>query len=330
MSRGKNGAASGTAASASVRPSLQHRLEYLLLLLFGAGAALLPRPLMLGVSRLIGIFAFDILRIRRRVTEENLLRAFPESTARQRRRFGRAACINLAVVGMEMLRARRLDPGRVIDLVELETGSENLLHEVMRVGRGAVVVGAHYGTWELLGARLAAVGYPAVAIMQAQRNPLMNEALIGVRERLGIRLVEKEGAGKEVMRTLASGGLVLIVGDQDAGPQHGLFLDFFGHPAATHGAPAAFALRAGAPLLGGWIHRGGQRYVASLNRLDERPPAAGDRGAGSAGETEQAAILRLTAAYLKWLEEGIRRDPGQYLWLHRRWKTRPAAQGGTP
>jgi KDO2-lipid IV(A) lauroyltransferase len=303
------------------RPSLQHRLEYLMLLLCGAVAGIMPRFLMLMISRLLGTLVFDLVRIRRRVTLTNLQRAFPDFTPGQRRRTGRAAYVNLAVVGMEMLRARRLDPRGVIALVELDPESEALLHELMAAGRGAVIVGAHYGTWELLGARLAAVGYEAVAIMQEQRNQLMNEALIAVRERLGIRLVEKAGAGKEIMRTLAAGGLILIVGDQDAGREHGIFLDFFDSPAATHGSPAAFALRAGAPLLGGWIHREGLRYSATLTRLDE--PDEHDRNTD-----EQAGTARLTAAYLGWLEEGIRADPGQYLWLHRRWKTRPECNGG--
>jgi len=316
-----------SAVPAPITPGrhLRYRLEYSLLVLCGAVAGILSRPLMLGLSRLIGTLAFDLVRIRRRVTLANLACAFPDSAQSRRRRIGRAAYVNLAVVGLEMLRARRLEPDRVIALVELDPESETLLHNLMGQGRGAVVVGAHYGTWELLGARLAAVGYPAVAIMQEQRNPLMNEALVEVRKRLGIELVEKEGAGKEVMRTLADGGLVLIVGDQDAGPRHGLFLDFFGYPAATHGAPAAFARRASAPLLGGWIHREGKRYRASLTRLDT---ASEVTAAGTArDETEEAAaVARLTAAYLVWLEEGIRRDPGQYLWLHRRWKTRPGTE----
>ncbi len=301
---------------------VQHRLEYALLRLIGALAGRLPRRLMLGVGRGLGILIFEVVRLRRRVTLANLDRAFPGRTPAWRRRIGRAAFVNLAVVGMEMLRARRLDPARVIALVDLEPASEALLQAVMEEGRGAVIIGAHYSAWELLGARLAAVGHPTVAIMQEQRNRLMNDDLVRVRERLGIRLVAKAGAGKEVMRTLAQGGLVLIVGDQDAGREYGVFLDFFGTPAATHTAPAAFARRAGAPLLGGWIHREGGRYRASLTRLDEGRPADRD------GEAEQAQITRLTAAYLAWLEAGIRRDPGQYLWLHRRWKTSPDG-GGT-
>lgn len=302
----------------SSRPTLQHRLEYIILRCLGAVVRILPRPVSLGLASIVGVFTFDILRIRRVVTLSNLFHAYPEKSPVKRRKIARAAYANLAVVGVEMLRTRYLNPEKILSLARLDEVSEALYHKIMKGGKGGVFVGAHYSTWELLGARVAAIGYPAVAVMQDQRNPLMNRDLNRSRRKLGLELVERRGAGRAAMKILAEGGAFLVLADQDAGPEQGIFIDFFGRPASTYAAPAAFAVRTGAPFVAGWIHREEGHYRIYLKRLDVKalagiPPDA----------EEEKKIFRLTETYILWVEEQIRQDPGQYLWLHRRWKTQP-------
>jgi KDO2-lipid IV(A) lauroyltransferase len=303
------------------RPSLQHRIEYLLLRAVGAVVGRLPRRPADALASLLAALAFDGLRIRRRVTLDNLRHAFPEWSERQRRRVGRAAYRNLALVGMESLRALRLEPARLIARVDLDAGSEQLYRDLMAAGRGVIFVSGHYGNWELIAARTAAVGYPSAVIVQEQRNPLFNAALERVRRRLGFNAVEREGALRSMLRILHQGGAAMILADQDAGPHDPLYIPFFGRPAATYQGPALLAVRTGAPLVGGWIHREKDRYRASYQRLDEAALA----GLGPEAD-EGTRVARLTAAYVAWLERMIRTDPGQYLWLHRRWKSRPPGE----
>jgi KDO2-lipid IV(A) lauroyltransferase len=300
------------------RPTLQDRIEYILLRMTGAAASLLPRRAALLLARIIGVVGFDLLRIRRRTTINNLGRAWPEATPAWLKRTARAAYVNLGVVSVEMLRARSLDAAGVIALVRLDPGEEERLREIVEDRSGAVIVGGHYGTWELLGARLAALGYPSIAIMQDQRNPLMNRELNETRGRLGLEVVERRAAPRRVIRTLQEGGLVLIVGDQDAGAG-GAFVDFFGRPASTTTGPAWFAARSGAAFLGAWIHREGGSYRMGFDELEEMEPVV----SLPAGTDREALVGAMTAAYMRWLEDVIRADPGQYLWLHRRWKSRP-------
>jgi len=299
-------------------PGLQDRVEYLLLRVTGAIASIVPRPAALVLARFIGILAFDLLRIRRRVTLTNLARAFPRKSPAWFRRTARAAYVNLGVVSIEMLRARSLDAARVIALVSLEPDAEQRLREIVETRSGAVIVGGHYGSWELLGARLAALGFPSVAIMQDQRNPLMNRELNETRGRLGLEVVERRAAPRKVMKTLREGGIVLIAGDQDAG-SGGIFVDFFGRKASTTNGPAWFAARNGAAFLGAWIRREGRGYRMGIDELETMDPVT----TLTPGADRDEFVHGMTAAYMRWLEDVIRADPGQYLWLHRRWKTRP-------
>ena len=300
------------------KPTLQDRIEYLFIRAVGFLMAVLPRSFALGFARSLGIFAYDVLRIRRRVTLENLARAFPQKSPLERRRIGRAAFINLAIVGMEMLRASRLTREKVLSLVQVDEESESLYHRLMKESKGVVFISGHYSTWEFLGARIAATGYPTLIIVQDQRNPLVNKELMRARKRLELLLAGRGQAVRNVLRTLREGGTVALLADQDAGPKSGLFIDFFGEPASTYQGPAAFAILGGAPLLACWIHREGLSYRAGYERLDEDALAGLPADAG-----EEVRVRRLTEAYVRWLEERIRMDPDQYLWLHRRWKSRP-------
>jgi KDO2-lipid IV(A) lauroyltransferase len=223
---------------------------------------------------------------------------------------------------MELLRSRWRRPERILDLIDLEPESERLYRDLMELGRGVVFVGGHYGNWELLGARIAAEGYQAVAVAQNQRNPLLNRELDAIRTRLGIGLVHRGEQVRKLIRVLRAGGAVMLLADQEAGPGQGIFADFFGRPASTFRGPATFAVRYRIPLLAGRILRTRGRYSAGWERLDDRvlerlPP----------GSDEASRVRALTDAFNAWLEEVITGDPRQYLWLHRRWEIRPA--GGT-
>lgn len=303
------------------KPTFQDWIEYLLLRSLGFIVTLLPRPVAIGVAWPLGIFACDILRIRRKVTLENLEQAFPDKSLAERRKIARTAYINLAVVGMEMLRVSRLNKKKVIRLVTLDEESEALYQTLVKEGKGVIFLSGHYGSWELSAARIAAVGYPTTIIVKDQSNPLVNRQLTKARVKLGYNITGKGQAIRNVLKTLKGGGTVALLADQDAGIRSELFIDFFGKPASTYQGPAAFAVRSGSPILGCWIHREGLTYRQSFERLDTREltdlPADAD---------EETRIRRLMEVYVRWMEERIKLDPGQYLWLHRRWKSRPEGE----
>lgn len=299
------------------RPTLLQLINFLFLYLLGSLLALLPHRAARTISGSLGVIAFDVLRINRRLVLSWLEQVFPEKTPAQRRRIGRAGHGNLVVIGMETIRARLLSRQRVLSLVKLEEESEALIHKVMEEGKGAIFVSGHYGNWELLGACLAAVGYPFLEITQDLPNPLFNRFLTNTRERLGISTVNRREAVRGVFKALRDGSAVGILADQDAGPEGGILTDFFGKTASTFKGPFAFAVRCDAPLVAAWICRGEKgRYRVSCERIDEQALADLPADAG-----EDTRIRHLAETFVHWLEERIRQDPRQYFWQHPRWQS---------
>jgi KDO2-lipid IV(A) lauroyltransferase len=188
------------------------------------------------------------------------------------------------------------------------------LESALAEGRGVVLVSGHLGNWEIAGAALAARGIPLDAVTKAMANRRFGEDLEATRTRLGVRVVDMSDAPRKVLRSLREGRVVALVADQNARDQ-GVFVPFFGVPAATFRGPALFALRSGAPIfVGACLREPGRplRYRAFTRRIDFTP--SGDL------DTD---IVRLTEAHTAVLEQAVRQAPEQYFWQHKRWKTRP-------
>jgi KDO2-lipid IV(A) lauroyltransferase len=189
--------------------------------------------------------------------------------------------------------------------------------EAFNRGRGAIIITGHLGNWEMAGAIVVASGIPLDVVVQRQHNPLFHRDIVAVRERLGMRVIERGGASGTVLDALRAGRAVALVADQNAG-RNGVFVPFFGRLASTHRGPALLALRSGAPLFVGCALRAPDGlYDAMIEEVIV------DRG----GDPE-AAVPRITAAYTARLEALVRRAPEQYFWVHKRWKTRPPEEQG--
>jgi KDO2-lipid IV(A) lauroyltransferase len=148
-------------------------------------------------------------------------------------------------------------------------------------------------------------------------NPYVNRWLLGVRERQGQRIVAKRGATDEVTQTLESGGMVAFIADQNAGPK-GIFVDFFGRAASTYKSIALLAMRYEVPVVIGYARRRAEAFVFDVGTQDVIHPR---------DWKDQPDPLRyITQRYTRAIEEMVRADPGQYLWVHRRWKTRPKGE----
>ncbi len=296
-------------------PTIRQRIKYLLLRFLGFLLSILPHWLAQAIAVFLGVIAFDVMRRGRRMVLAYLAQVFPEKTPAERRSIGRAGHCNLIIVAMEMMRARFASRERVMSRIDLDGESEKLFHDLMEEGKGVIFVGAHYSNWEYLGARLAAVGYPFLAIVQDHPNPFFNRYLSKTRKRLGIDVVRRSEAVRGVLRFLREGGAVGIVADQDATSFGGVVTDFFGKPVASFRGPFSFAVKCNSPLVAAWVYRENGRYRASCRRLDE--VALADL-APDADDEER--ILRLAESFVHWLEGQIKKDPRQYLWLHPRWQ----------
>jgi KDO2-lipid IV(A) lauroyltransferase len=209
-------------------------------------------------------------------------------------------------------------------LVHLETWHKHIelenFREVVRLlttGDGLILLTGHYGNWEILGYMLATLGFNTTSIARPLDNPYVNDWLLGVRERQGQRIIDKKGATTEVAPLLSRGGAVGFIADQNAGPK-GLFVDFFGRKASTYKSIGLLAMEYDVPVVIGYARRVSGRFHFRVGVQDIIYPAD--------WKAQDDPLRYITQRYTKGIEDIVRQDPGQYLWVHRRWKTRPRGE----
>jgi KDO2-lipid IV(A) lauroyltransferase len=177
----------------------------------------------------------------------------------------------------------------------------------------------HFGNWEMAGYLFGVFGFPPNSVARTLDNPYLDRYLRAFRERTGQMLIPKTGGYDQMLDVLRRGGVLSFLADQDAG-QNGLYVEFFGRPASTHKAIALLALEHRAPVFVGYARRVGPGFRYEVGCADIIEP--GDFH----GDADD--VRRLTQRYTAALERVVRRDPDQYLWLHRRWKHQPKARKG--
>ena len=290
--------------------TLQDRVEYALARTLERGIAAMPEGMADRVGSAVGSLVRIPFGIRRRTVVENLQRAFPEADPAWLEETIRGTYRHLGREVVSMVRLSRLRPEEVVALTDVPTWP--LFEEALAEGKGVLLVTGHYGNWEVAAAAVAARGVEIHAIVKPQRNKLVDRMVQEARARLGIGTIPMKKAPRRVPRVLASGGVVGIVADQDA-RWKGVWVPFFGIPASTFRGPAQFALRLDAAVFASIARRlpDGRYHVEGV-----RVPVL---RTGDAEEDER----RLTAELAAHLEAEIRKDPGQYFWFHKRWKTAP-------
>ena len=205
-------------------------------------------------------------------------------------------------------------PAEIVGLVDI-VGLE-ILAAALRERRGVVLATAHIGNWELSGLLLGWLCEPVGVVARPLDNPALDRRLVAFRARSGNTVIYKRQALGAILRMLRAGQGVALVVDQNVQADEGIFVDFFGRKAAATTVAAALAVRLDAPLVMAWVELGPDgRYQFRFTSTRPRP------GAERAAEVE-----RLTQEITRVIEGWIRGAPEQWLWLHRRWKTRPPGE----
>jgi KDO2-lipid IV(A) lauroyltransferase len=155
---------------------------------------------------------------------------------------------------------------------------------------------------------------PLVSVARPRDNPWLERYVVRTRERHGQKIVAKKGAVRDLSRALREGKFLGILADQNSG-RNGVFVTFFGRPASTTGAPATLALRFSVPIIPARSLRVGPGFKYEVHV--EKPLARPDTG------NREEDVRLLTQAFTSRIEDWVRREPGQWLWGHRRWKSRP-------
>ncbi len=217
----------------------------------------------------------------------------------------------------EFAQMRHYDPIRAQSLIRYE-GLENYLL-ARAAGRGVLVLTAHLGAWELSSFFHSLMGYPMGLVIRRLDNGRVDGLVNGIRTMHGNRVLHKDEFARGLLKAMHAGQTVGILMDTNMTPPQGVFVPFFGVEACTASGLARVALRSGAAVLPGFLlwERAERRYVLHFG-AELTLQRTGD---------PEADALANTALFTRTLEGYIRRYPEQWLWVHRRWKTRPAGQG---
>jgi KDO2-lipid IV(A) lauroyltransferase len=291
---------------------LAYAAVWLILKALGA----LPRPVARGFAASVTSLLFCLQPKLRKTAEFNLRLAFPDWTDAERKEVTRKMVRNLGWMAAEFARFPRLTKENIEKVVILE-GHENFL-EGQRRGNGVLYLTGHIGAWELSSFAHALYGYPLHYIARPLDNERLDALVNRYRCSSGNQPIFKNESARVMLKVLKNSGTIGILADQNTMPEEGLFVDFFGKSACATTGIARVALHTGAAVVPGYAYWDEtiQKY-----RLRFEPPVDLVR----TGDTERD-VFRNTQRFAKAIEEIIRKHPDQWVWVHKRWKTRPKGE----
>ena len=297
---------------------MRENLEYWLIVAVARALGLLPRRLARLCAWTLAIAVYWVFGRLRRVGERNLELALPEAPSRTKREILRRVYIHLGWQLVEFCRMTRYTPENCRNWLRTE-GLEHYLAAQAR-GKGVLVMTAHLGAWELSSFYHSLMGHPMGMVIRRLDNRKLDEYVNRIRCLHGNYVLHKDDFGRGLLTAMHDGGTVGILMDTNMTPPQGSFLKFFGIEACTATGLAHVARKTGAAVVPGFMlwEESEKRYVLHFGDEIEIPRTA------KIGDDILNGTQRCNDAIESW----IRRYPSQWLWIHRRWKTRPAGEPG--
>ncbi len=295
-----------------MRQRLQYALAWILIKLIGA----LPRPLARAAGIALAASVYLLHRRLRRVGRLNLKLAFPQKTRGERARILRGVFVSFGRQAAEVCLLPKYTRENVDEVVVYD-GFENFACALKR-GKGVLFLTAHLGGWELSAFVHSLHGYPLHVVMRPLDNPYLDRLVRRYRTMHGNTMVEKDDFVRGLLAAVKAGETVGILMDTNMTPPQGVFVDFFGVPACTASGLARIALRTDAAVVPGftiWDSTLGKYRL----RFDPAVPLI------RSGDDDADAVAN-TARFTSIIEGYVRQYPEQWLWVHRRWKTRPEGE----
>jgi Kdo2-lipid IVA lauroyltransferase/acyltransferase len=295
---------------------MRHRLEYVLAWLLVRGIGILPRPIARSLAIALGWLVYLLHGRLRRVGMRNLELAFPEKNKSERRKILRGAFTSLGRQLAEVCLFPRYTRENVSQIIVYD-GFENYERAHGR-GKGVLYLTAHLGAWELSAFAHSLQGHPLHIVMRGLDNPYLDALIQRYRTMHGNSVVDKDNFVRGLLAAMKAGETVGILMDTNMTPPQGVFVDFFRIPACTASGLARIALRTDAAVVPGFtlwdpvLRKYRLRFEAAVKLIRT--------------QDEEADVIANTALFTSIIEDYVRRYPDQWLWVHRRWKTRPAGE----
>lgn len=265
---------------------------------------------------IFGRLAFMVLGAYRRITIDNLTEAFgSEKSVREIDEIARKVFENIAMIAVEMVNFPKINSSNIDRYVRMENAG--IVDDSFRAGKGTIILTAHFGNWELLAMALRVKGYPGVAIGRKIYFSKYDEYLNSLRRVHDVNVIDREESPRAFLRILKSNRIVGILADQDVDSVDGVFVKFFGRSAYTPIGPVALAGVTGASIVPAFMIREGMHHRFVIEKPIELV---------NTGNKEEDMVTN-TQAWSNVLESNIRKYPELWVWMHRRWKTRPQGAG---
>ncbi len=295
---------------------LQTWLEYSTARSIIGALGLMPPSLAMRTGRLIGALAHSAAGDLKRTGQRNLQIAFPDKSEDERRQILSACFASLGRQLGLFSQFKNYPRESLLDLTEWQ-GLEHL-EAAKASGRPIILFTGHVGAWEMSSFGLSLRGHPLSFLVRRLDNPKVEQFVESSRTRFGNQSVDKKGAARAMLRTLDSGGTLGLLVDLNTLDDEAIFVDFFGVPASTTFLVAKLALKKNAallPIFVPWNNEHGKYLVQIL------PEVAVEKSGD-----EETDVHALTQTITKVVENYIRQYPEQWLWIHKRWKTRPRGE----
>jgi len=262
------------------------------------------------------VWAFDAKH--RKIGRINLRIAFPEMGDREAARIVRVCYMRMGIAAAEFVHVPKMDRGYIEKNFRIE-GIDHILRSEQERGLGVLAMTAHFGNWELASHSTGIMHKPVAFIVRPLADPAWDRIVSERREWFGNRVIRKFDSAKEVMREIRRGTMVGILIDQNVDRHKGVLVDFFTQKAYTTDGIARMALALRANIHPAFIFRNPKRKFHHTLRFGPAIPM-------DPAAPREEEVLRLTRRCNQELENAIREDPTQWLWFHRRWKTRPPGE----
>ena len=277
---------------------------------------LLPRPVARFVGANFARVAYAIRTPLRRAAMQNLKLAFPHWSDAKRRKMVRGMIRQIGWMAGEFSQFPNYTRGNIEQIVVVD-GFENF-DAARRRGKGVLFLTGHMSAWELAPFAHALYGYPLHFLVRPIANLRVDALINRYRCLSGNKPIEKNRSARAILKVLSDGGTLGILSDQNTALEEGVFVDFFGIPASTTSGLARIALRTNAAVVPGFLSWDSVRHTYRLGfKTAVELVRTGD---------EEADVRECTARFTHVIEDYVRAHPDQWLWVHKRWKTRPPGE----
>lgn len=298
------------------RSPIRNRAELIALKAFVGAIGLMRLDGSVRTGEIIGRLFGEWFPRLHRTALRNLELAFPEMSGSERSRIVVGAFESLGRHLGFFSHFRKFNPDDLRKLVQIVGGEH--IYEAKTEGRGVILFTGHFGSWELYNLALPANGFDLNILVRRIDNPLVEEYVDSCRTHFGANTLDKSKSARTMLRILAAGGTLGILADLNAQGTEGVFVDFFGIPAATATGIAKLAIKTNSvviPTFAVWNKQTRKNVIHVEPPIDYVP-----------GDNSEQSVRDLTQRITNVIEKFVREYPEQWLWIHKRWKTRPAGE----